>query len=159
MLLPLLYYYDLFAFKYLPREKKLFWQTQFFEEIEPLVAAVLGEWTTDMFPLHCYFGLFLWNEVGRQHLMKLQAADISPYLTSPTLPNPPDRPQHRGTLDSLDRTVCGFFNVPRRLRTLNVCETESMVLSPYPRRLEDVITKAALSRQLFLKTLSVILSQ
>ena len=43
-------------------------------------------------------------------------------LTHPTQPHP-DRPQHRGTLDSLHRTVCGFFNVPRRLRTLNVCET------------------------------------
>ena len=34
---------------------------------------------------------FLWYEVGRQHVKALQAAAISPYLTSPTPPIPLQR--------------------------------------------------------------------
>ena len=38
----------------------------------------------------------------------------------------------------------------QRLRTMKVCEMMgSMVLTPYPKRFEDVITKAVLSSELF----------
>ena len=37
----------------------------------------------------------------------------------------------------------------QRIRTMKVCEMGSMVLTPYPKRFEDVITKAVLSSELF----------
>ena len=42
---------------------------------------------------------------------------------------------------------------------MKVCEMGSMVLTPYPKRLEDVITKAVLSSELFEKILNVILRE
>ena len=54
--------------------------------------------------------------------------------------------------------VCGFFNIPQLFYDKS-CETGPPGYSPYPRRLEsltisesDVITKGALSTQLFLRS-------
>ena len=90
--------------------------------------------------------LTLWYEVGRQHVKALQAAAISPYLTSPT----PPIPYHtlaKGSHNTGNfmpysfRIVCGFFNVPHW--------TNKHVLKVLP--FADVITKAALFYSVILR--------
>ena len=83
----------------------------------------------------------LWYEVGRQHVKALQAAAISPYLTSPT---PPIPLQRKATTPGtscptlFEQCVGSLTSHIELINMEGICETQPTVYSPYPRRLESV---------------------
>ena len=102
-----------------------------------LSKSLQSEWATDVSTLHCYVRFFV--EWGRTSACKRHSRQPLSVHIWPHPPQSSHRTDHNtGEPPVSSRTACGFFNVPRRLRTLKVCETVPMVLSPYPRRLESL---------------------